>query len=174
MRTIWIGACLIAGGALLAHGVALWAQDAAPPGIHMSAESVAAAMKAGDLAVDGSGSLVGAGRVTNIFPEGMKLSASSRNMLIRTRTASEPNNASIHPDVTEIYYIVDGSGTFMTGGTISDPNNRAAGTTGGVASNVSRGDFVILPPETAHWFSKINGSVTYIETRFEARQVPAV
>ena len=169
MRTIWVRACLVAGGALLAHGVVLWAQSTMPPGIYKSAEAVAAAMKTGDLAADGSGSLVGSGQVTNIFPEGMKLSASSRNMLIRTRRASEPNNASVHLDVTEIYYIVDGSGTFVTGGTFADPNNRAAGTTGGVASSVARGDFVILPPGTAHWFSKIDGSVTYIETRFEEK-----
>ena len=36
-------------------------------------------------------------------------------------------------------------------------------------NSVGRGDFVILPPGTVHWFSKINGSVTYIETRFEAK-----
>ena len=168
MRTIWVRVCLVVGVALVAHGV-LGAQGMSAPGIHKSAASVAAEMKAGDLAADGSGSLVGAGEVTNIFPEGMKLSASSPNQLIRTRRASEPNNASVHPDVTEVYYIVDGSGTFMTGGRILDPNDRAAGSTGGVASNVGRGDFVILPPGTVHWFSTINGSVTYIETRFEAK-----
>jgi mannose-6-phosphate isomerase-like protein (cupin superfamily) len=159
---------LIMGVTLVLCG-ALDAQPVSAQGMHLSAEAVAAAMKAGDLAVDGSGSLVGAGEVTNIFPEGQKLSASSPNQLIRTRRASDPNNASVHPDVTEVYYIVDGSGTFMTGGTILDPNDRAKGSTGGVASNVAKGDFVVLPPGTVHWFAKINGSVTYIETRFEAK-----
>jgi mannose-6-phosphate isomerase-like protein (cupin superfamily) len=158
---------LIMGVTLVLCG-ALDAQPVSAQGMHLSAEAVAAAMKAGDLAVDGSGSLVGAGEVTNIFPEGQKLSASSPNQLIRTRRASDPNNASVHPDVTEVYYIVDGSGTFMTGGTILDPNDRAKGSTGGVASNVSKGDFVVLPPGTVHWFAAINGSVTYIETRFAA------
>lgn len=168
MRMISIRTCLVVGVALVAHGM-LDAQRLAAQGIYLSAESVAAAMTAGDLAADGSGSLVGAGEVTNIFPEGQKLSASSPNQLIRTRQASEPNNASVHPDITEVYYIVAGSGTFMTGGSFLDPNDRSKGSTGGVPSNVGRGDFVILPPGTVHWFAKINGSVTYIETRFEAR-----
>jgi mannose-6-phosphate isomerase-like protein (cupin superfamily) len=145
------------------------AQGVSAQGIHLSAEAVAAAMTAGDRAVDGSGSVVGAGVVTNIFPEGQRVSASSPNQLIRTRRASEPNNASVHPDITEVYYIVDGSGTFMTGGTVLDANDRSKGSTGGVASNVAQGDFVVLPPGTVHWFRQINGSVTYIETRFEAK-----
>jgi mannose-6-phosphate isomerase-like protein (cupin superfamily) len=159
---------LIVGVTLVVHG-GLDTQRLSAQGIHLTAEAVAASMTAGDLAVDGSGSLVGAGEVTNIFPEGQKLSASSPNQLIRTRRASDPNNASVHPDVTEVYYIVDGSGTFMTGGTILDPNDRSKGSTGGVANSVGQGDFVVLPPGTVHWFATINGSVTYIETRFEAK-----
>ena len=168
MRMISTRISLAVGVALVAHGV-LDAQRLSAQGIHLSAEAVAAAMTAGDLAVDGSGSLVGAGEVTNVFPEGQKLSASSPNQLIRTRQASEPNNASVHPDITEVYYIVAGSGVFMTGGSFLDPNDRSKGSTGGVPNNVARGDFVILPPGTVHWFRQINGSVTYIETRFEAR-----
>lgn len=168
MRVNWMRRSLIVGVTLVVYG-GLDAQRLSAQGIHLAADAVAAAMTAGDLAVDGSGSLVGAGEVTNIFPEGQKLSASSPNQLIRTRRASEPNNASVHPDITEVYYIVDGSGTFMTGGTILDSNDRSKGSTGGVANTVGRGDFVILPPGTVHWFAEINGSVTYIETRFEAK-----
>ena len=160
MRAVWMRAFLVAGGALLAHGLVLWAQSTTPPGVYKSAASVAAAMKAGDLE--------GAGESLNIFPD-KRLSGSDPNMLIRTRRASQPNNASMHPDVTEVYFIVDGAGTFVTGGTLPDPSDRAAGIKGGVASEVARGDFIILPPGTAHWFSKINGSVTYIETRFDAK-----
>jgi len=168
MRVNWMRWGLAAGVAFVLHG-GLDAQRLVAQGIYVSAEAVAASMTAGDLALDGSGSLVGAGEVTNIFPEGQKLSASSPNQLIRTRRASEPNNASVHPDITEVYYIVDGSGTFLTGGTFLDPNDRSKGSTGGVANNVKRGDFIILPPGTVHWFARINGSVTYIETRFEAK-----
>jgi len=151
---------LAALGIVAVQSLAGLAQVTAP-GIYKRAADVAAGMKAGDLA--------GAGQSVNIFPE-KRLGASEPNMLIRRRSASEPNHASMHPDVTEIYYIVEGSGTFMTGGTLLDPENRAAGIKGGVARDVARGDFIVLPPGTAHWFSKINRSVTYIETRFAANK----
>jgi quercetin dioxygenase-like cupin family protein len=35
-----------------------------------------------------------------------------------------------------------------------------------VARHIKAGDFVVLPPGTPHWFSKIDGSITYVETRF--------
>jgi hypothetical protein len=33
-------------------------------------------------------------------------------------------------------------------------------------TDIKPGDVIVIPPETAHWFSKINGHVTYIEARF--------
>jgi mannose-6-phosphate isomerase-like protein (cupin superfamily) len=88
------------------------------------------------------------------------------------RRFSGPNNASVHSregdgqDVTEVYYILEGSGTYTTGGTIPDPKNRTAGIKGGQTNEIKRGDVIVIPPGTAHWFSKINGQVTYIEARF--------
>jgi mannose-6-phosphate isomerase-like protein (cupin superfamily) len=86
--------------------------------------------------------------------------------IVVRRRQSGPNNASIHNELTEIYYIVEGTGTFVTGGAITDPENRTMGITGGTAQRVGPGDFIILPPGTPHWFSEINGAITYTETRF--------
>ena len=83
-----------------------------------------------------------------------------------------PNNASVHTregdgqDVTEVYYILEGTGTYTTGGSIPDPKNRTAGIRGGVTNDIKPGDVIVIPPGTAHWFSKINGHVTYLEARF--------
>lgn len=93
------------------------------------------------------------------------VAAGGGRILIRRRQDG-PNNASIHYDATEIYQIISGSGTFITGGTIPDPDNRTAGISGGVAQEVRAGDFLIIPPGTPHWFSRINESITYMETRF--------
>jgi mannose-6-phosphate isomerase-like protein (cupin superfamily) len=88
------------------------------------------------------------------------------------RRRSGPNNASVHTregdgqDVTEVYYSLEGSGTYTTGGTMPDAKNRTAGITGGQTSDISPGDIIVIPPGTAHWFSKINGQVTYVEARF--------
>ena len=88
------------------------------------------------------------------------------------RRVDGPNNASVHTkegdgaDVTEVYYILEGSGTYTTGGSMPDPKDRTAGIRGGVTNDIKPGDVIVIPPGTAHWFSKINGHVTYIEARF--------
>ena len=88
------------------------------------------------------------------------------------RRRDGPNNASVHTkdgdgqDVTEVYYILEGSGTYTTGGTMPDSKNRTTGIKGGQTHEIKPGDIIIIPPGTAHWFSKINGEVTYIEARF--------
>lgn len=70
---------------------------------------------------------------------------------------------------TELHYIIDGGGTLVTGGTIVRP---AAGTTdvakieGGATRKVSKGDVVLIPENTPHWYSTVDGSITYLEVRF--------
>ena len=88
------------------------------------------------------------------------------------RRLDGPNNASVHTkegdgqDVTEVYYILEGSGTYTTGGTMPDPKNRTAGIKGGQTNEIKPGDVIVIPPGTAHWFSSIDGHVTYLEARF--------
>ena len=88
------------------------------------------------------------------------------------RRLDGPNNASVHTregdgqDVTEVYYILEGTGTYTTGGTMPDPKNRTAGIKDGETNDIKAGDVIVIPPGTAHWFSRINGHVTYIEARF--------
>jgi mannose-6-phosphate isomerase-like protein (cupin superfamily) len=72
--------------------------------------------------------------------------------------------------VSEIYYILDGSATLVTGGTLPDSHpNRPGSTTlqsaridGGVSRKVSKGDVVIIPGRTPHWFSSQDGDLRYL------------
>ena len=147
---------------LLVNGLALLAQSPVlrPPGTFKSAAQVAAEL-------DKSVSTLGlvAGQSVAIVPE----------LVIRRRQAG-PNNASVHTadgdgqDVTEVYEIVDGAGTLMTGGTLPDPKDRTAGIKGGEAHRVAKGDFIVIPAGTPHWFSRIEGSITYVETRFPTKK----
>ena len=73
--------------------------------------------------------------------------------------------ASVHEREAEMFYVVDGSGTLVTGGklvgeTRTNPDNLS-GTAidGGTVQNVGKGDFFIVPEKTPHWFSKINGTL---------------
>ena len=127
------------------------------PGTYKSAAQIRAEL-------DKSKSELGivAGQATEV------VAAGEGRIVLRRRMAG-PNNASVHDDLTEVYQFVAGGGTFVTGGTIPDPKDRTAGIKGGVSQKVQTGDFVVLPPGTPHWFSQIDGSVTYVETRFSAK-----
>jgi mannose-6-phosphate isomerase-like protein (cupin superfamily) len=148
--TIFVGVT-----AALVHGLVLVAQRVTPPGKYISTEQWRRDLDASQPALG-----IVAGQTATIVP----------NVVVRRRQAG-PNNASVHSaegdkqDVTEIYQILEGSGTYVTGGTIPDPDNRTAGIKGGESHDVKPGDFIVIPPGTAHWFSKINGQITYLEVR---------
>lgn len=79
------------------------------------------------------------------------------------RTAVGP--AAIHVHEDEFFYVIEGSGTFVTGGKLVHPVQRNAenftgdAIVGGTALRVAKGDFFVVPANTPHWFSSINGHV---------------
>ena len=78
---------------------------------------------------------------------------------------SKPAGAGAHPDGTELHYIIEGSGTLVTGGTL----NRSGDTStiqGGVSRHMAKGDTALIPAGTPHWYKDVDGSITYLEVRF--------
>jgi mannose-6-phosphate isomerase-like protein (cupin superfamily) len=73
--------------------------------------------------------------------------------------------ASLHETDAELFYVVDGSATLITGGKLTNENrtnaaNRSGtGIEGGVSRRVAKGDFIMVPEGTPHWFSAIDGTV---------------
>jgi mannose-6-phosphate isomerase-like protein (cupin superfamily) len=53
--------------------------------------------------------------------------------------------AGIHPKEVELIYVVDGAGTWNTGGTIAN-----GAITGGTSQHVTKGDFLFVPSNTPH------------------------
>ena len=84
-----------------------------------------------------------------------------------------PQGAIAHPEGTEVHHIVDGGGTLVTGGTIVRPTGGSgrgsAGATidGGVSRHVARGDVILIPAGTPHWYKDLDGTITYLEVRFD-------
>ena len=81
------------------------------------------------------------------------------------------NFAIAHPGNTELHYIIEGSGTVVTGGKIvRKPGAPASSATieGGESHKVTKGDVVIVPAGSAHMYSEVNGEITYLEVRFVA------
>jgi mannose-6-phosphate isomerase-like protein (cupin superfamily) len=87
-------------------------------------------------------------------------------------------NALIHDYVTETYYILSGSGTIVTGGSLGgakpiDLNKYNAGMgqtgtrIGGESRKVKPGDIIIIPAGLPHSFSELDGPISYLVYRFE-------
>ncbi len=86
--------------------------------------------------------------------------------------------AAQHEQEAELFYVIDGSGTLVTGGTlVNGKRTNAANLTGTAIANgksqaVAKGDFFIVPENTPHWFSKINGTLVLMSLHVP-RPVPA-
>jgi len=95
------------------------------------------------------------------------------------RTKAE-TSALIHNRVTEIYQIVEGAGTIVTGGTLegatpTDLTRVNAGPSqtgthkGGESRRVGPKDVIIVPAGMAHRFSQLDGAIVYMVYRFEPK-----
>ena len=83
------------------------------------------------------------------------------NLIRRTQGATPLT----HAGNTELHHIIDGSATVVTGGKVV---RDASGATveGGVSRHVTKGDVILVPADTPHWYKQVDGSVTYLEVRF--------
>ena len=92
----------------------------------------------------------------------LQLSPYSANLEYRASVGP----AAVHEREAEIFYVIDGSATLVTGGKLvkesrTNPENlTGTGIEGGTQQAVAKGDFVIVPENTPHWFSAINGTIT--------------
>ncbi len=105
---------------------------------------------------------------------------------VGTRTEGEEVTAIIHHRVTEVYYILSGSGILVTGGSESDPQEfpdtvtavrELIGPSGrrtvsnGQVQTVAAGDVVVIPAGVPHGFRHIQEQVTYLSVRVDHEQV---
>jgi mannose-6-phosphate isomerase-like protein (cupin superfamily) len=69
---------------------------------------------------------------------------------------------------TEVYQMVEGAGTLVTGGSLVDVRRDPKSTTvrgsrieGGVSRRVVKGDVIIIPGRTPHWWSELESDIKY-------------
>jgi mannose-6-phosphate isomerase-like protein (cupin superfamily) len=68
---------------------------------------------------------------------------------------------------TEVHYIIDGSAAVITGGTLVRAAGSPTNIENGVVHHLAKGDVLVIPAGTPHWYKEVNGSVTYLEVRFD-------
>lgn len=90
-----------------------------------------------------------------------------RNYMVHTSRRDKPGLAEVHSVDTDIIYVLQGSATFVTGGAAVDvkeiaPNEiRGSRIEGGVTRQLSKGEVIIVPANTPHWFKDVNGEFLY-------------
>lgn len=69
--------------------------------------------------------------------------------------------AALHEREAELFYVIQGSGTLITGGKLVNEkranatNRNGSAIEGGDARSVAQGDFILVPENTPHWFQTI-------------------
>ena len=87
----------------------------------------------------------------------------SANLEYRVGGLNAP--ASTHAKDAEMFYVVEGSGTVVTGGRLQNEratnadNASGTGIEGGASRRIAAGDFVLVPQGTPHWFTQIDGAL---------------
>ena len=134
---------------LLAAGGALWAAD---PAAFKTASDLAAALKK---------------RIETGTAQASAPIANEPRYRVNIVHRGKPGVAMAHATGpakgTEVHYIIEGAATVVTGGTLVS----AAAIENGVARHVAKGDVVVIPAGTPHWYKEVDGSVTYLEVRFD-------
>jgi len=93
------------------------------------------------------------------------------------RPKSAPPTAILHQTkVTEIYYILEGAGVLVTGGTLRKPATAGPSTlgnwtdvgsngiAGGVSRRIAKGDVVVIPG-SSHMWASLESDITYLIVR---------
>ena len=130
------------------------APPAGSPATFKSAEALASALK-----------------TAKATPGGMTTAAISNTDQYRINIVhrARPAGAIAHAGNTELHYIIEGSGTVVTGGTIvPGADGKPASIATGVTQRVTKGDVIIVPANSPHWYSQIDSTITYLEVRWLA------
>ena len=90
-----------------------------------------------------------------------------RNYTIMTGHRDKPGQSELHEKDTDVFYIVDGSATFVTGGKMLEgkstgPNEiRGSGIDGGDTHQLNKGDVIVIPAGVPHWFKDVKSTFNY-------------
>ena len=101
--------------------------------------------------------------------------------------APAPESVAEHDLVSEVYHIIEGSATLVTGPDLvgmkrrpadletvrlfNGPGNNSASIRNGVTHELKAGDVIVIPAGTGHWFTKIDDHITYLMVRIDPDKV---
>jgi len=91
------------------------------------------------------------------------LQAAPYNVNLEYRVQGIDTNPNIHDVEAEMVYVVDGAGVLTIGGKLkderrtNDKNRTGSKLEGGTPRRIAKGDYVMIPENTAHSFTQVEG-----------------
>jgi mannose-6-phosphate isomerase-like protein (cupin superfamily) len=102
-------------------------------------------------------------------------------------TAPAPDSVAEHDLVSEVYHVIDGAGTLVTGPDLvnskrrpadletvrlfNGPGHNASAIRNPVSQDLKAGDVVVIPAGTGHYFTRIDDHITYLMIRMDPDKV---
>jgi len=108
-------------------------------------------------------------KVAAAFAKGAVLVGEEKgqNYMVHASRREGPGMAEVHTLDTDIIYVLDGSATFVTGGSVVDakttaPNEiRGTAIQGGESRRLAKGDVIVIPNGVPHWFKEVQAPFLY-------------
>jgi quercetin dioxygenase-like cupin family protein len=81
----------------------------------------------------------------------------------------------VHTVDTDIFYVIEGSATLVTGGEMQEPQTvapneiRGSSIVGGVTDVVGPGDIIVIPNKEPHWFKEVPAPFVYLVIKSTTR-----
>lgn len=105
-------------------------------------------------------------KVSAAFAKGMPLTENGAYKVHASRR-TEAGMAEVHVKDTDIIYMLEGTATLVTGGNVVEAKTtaqdeiRGKAISGGETRKITKGDVIIVPAGTPHWFKEVQGPVLY-------------
>ena len=86
-----------------------------------------------------------------------------------------PGLAEMHEGDTDVWYVLAGGGTLVTGGTIVDASitgpgeHRGPAIRGGTELAIAAGDLISIRPGVPHWIKAVDGRLRYLTVKVHGR-----
>ena len=109
-------------------------------------------------------------KVAEALAKGSRIAAGSDYSASGARRTG-PGQVEVHEKETDIFYVMEGEATFITGGTVVNGKvsrpDQILGTDiqGGETHHLAKGDVIVIPAGTPHWFKQIPKSIKYFTVK---------
>ncbi|HXE64114.1 MAG TPA: AraC family ligand binding domain-containing protein [Bryobacteraceae bacterium] len=108
-------------------------------------------------------------------------------VVYRNGTQSAGSAVAEHDQVSEVYHILDGSATLVTGSDIvgwqrrpaddravrllNGPGGNGASIRNGATYQLKAGDVIVIPAGVGHWFTKVDDHIRYLMIRIDPDKI---